>query len=241
MQVTIEDKFIGDKLRFRRVFLGISQTKLGQCLNVSFQQIQKYEKGENRIASSSLYKISKLLCVPITYFFDGLEGVLNNKDDFDKQLQEDISLQIVPDLKKLNKYFSNIKNPLSRKTIINITKNLLSDEKQKNNNDIINKNDLLALSSNGLKEDNKKNSVEITKKEQEILIRLIQNNSNFCISDFNNKNKKYIKSLIKKSFIEKDKKTGLFSVEKNSCLLFEIEGSRAFDEIIKNNINKKTN
>ncbi len=72
------DKFdaaIGKRLRQLRTERGLTQTQLGDMLDVSFQQIQKYEKGTNRIGSGRLWVISRLLNAPITYFFEELEEV----------------------------------------------------------------------------------------------------------------------------------------------------------------------
>lgn len=64
------DNHVGKRLKRRRILLGMSQQDLGEAVNVSIQQIQKYEKATNRIASGKLYSLSKLLQVPVTYFFD---------------------------------------------------------------------------------------------------------------------------------------------------------------------------
>jgi transcriptional regulator with XRE-family HTH domain len=67
------DAHIGTRLRQLRRAHGLSQSKLGEMLGLSFQQVQKYERGINRIGSGRLWQISRLLDVPITYFFEGLE------------------------------------------------------------------------------------------------------------------------------------------------------------------------
>ncbi|MEX0760565.1 MAG: helix-turn-helix domain-containing protein [Tistlia sp.] len=67
------DAEIGRRLREARIVRGMSQTELGDALGITFQQIQKYEKGLNRIGSGRLFKISRILQLPVTYFYDGLE------------------------------------------------------------------------------------------------------------------------------------------------------------------------
>jgi len=67
------DGHIGRRLRERRLQIGMSQEQLAALLGVTFQQIQKYEKGINRVAASRLYDMSEALDVDITYFFDGLQ------------------------------------------------------------------------------------------------------------------------------------------------------------------------
>jgi len=66
------DKYVGSRVRARRVGLRISQTKLGDAIGVTFQQVQKYENGTNRIGASNLFKISKTLSVDVAFFFEGL-------------------------------------------------------------------------------------------------------------------------------------------------------------------------
>ena len=61
---------LGKKLRMRRLSLGLTQTKVANAINVTFQQIQKYEKGTNGVSSSRLIQLSKYLKVPVTYFFE---------------------------------------------------------------------------------------------------------------------------------------------------------------------------
>lgn len=65
------DRHVGSRVRMRRILLGMSQEKLGEQLQLTFQQIQKYEKGMNRIGASRLQQISRILGVPVEYFFDG--------------------------------------------------------------------------------------------------------------------------------------------------------------------------
>jgi transcriptional regulator with XRE-family HTH domain len=65
------DKYVGSRVRMRRMMLGMSQEKLGNALGLTFQQVQKYEKGTNRIGASRLQQISSILQVPVSFFFDG--------------------------------------------------------------------------------------------------------------------------------------------------------------------------
>lgn len=69
------DAHVGGRLRERRILLGLSQTKLGESLGLSFQQIQKYERGIDRISVGRLVHLAQVLGVPITYFFDDLDDV----------------------------------------------------------------------------------------------------------------------------------------------------------------------
>jgi len=65
------DKYVGSRVRMRRIMLGLSQEKLGDALGLTFQQIQKYEKGTNRIGASRLHQISDILQVPVSFLFEG--------------------------------------------------------------------------------------------------------------------------------------------------------------------------
>ncbi len=73
----MEDSFnthLGKRLRMRRLSLGLTQTKVANAINVTFQQIQKYEKGTNGVSSSRLMQLSNFLKVPITYFYEDFSG-----------------------------------------------------------------------------------------------------------------------------------------------------------------------
>ncbi len=66
------DAHVGARIRLRRMLIGLSQERLGDALGVTFQQIQKYERGANRISASKLYEVSRVLGVPVSHFLDGL-------------------------------------------------------------------------------------------------------------------------------------------------------------------------
>lgn len=65
------DRHVGSRVRMRRMLVGMSQEKLGEALGITFQQIQKYEKGTNRIGASRLHQIARVLSVPIEFFYEG--------------------------------------------------------------------------------------------------------------------------------------------------------------------------
>lgn len=67
------DVHVGNQLKIRRIFLGLTQGTLAEELGITFQQVQKYERGTNRIGASRLYHISCILDVPVSYFFEGLK------------------------------------------------------------------------------------------------------------------------------------------------------------------------
>ena len=74
------DKYVGSRVRMRRLMLGMSQEKLGEKLGLTFQQVQKYEKGTNRIGASRLQQISHILQVPVAFFFEGAPNLSTHGD-----------------------------------------------------------------------------------------------------------------------------------------------------------------
>jgi transcriptional regulator with XRE-family HTH domain len=107
------DSQVGARMRARRLVLGISQDDLGKAVGVSFQQIQKYEKGANRIGASRLQKLSQALQVPISYFFEGLgDGTSDGEED------NIIGFLATSQGLALAKGFMRIKNPQLRRRII---------------------------------------------------------------------------------------------------------------------------
>lgn len=72
-RATSVDAHVGKRIKLRRIALGFSQEKLGELVGITFQQIQKYERGANRVGASRLYDIAGALDVPLTFFFDGVD------------------------------------------------------------------------------------------------------------------------------------------------------------------------
>jgi transcriptional regulator with XRE-family HTH domain len=69
------DRHVGSRVRMRRIMLGMSQERLGEGLGLTFQQIQKYEKGTNRIGASRIQQIAEILQVPVSFLFEGSPGI----------------------------------------------------------------------------------------------------------------------------------------------------------------------
>ncbi|GHU13273.1 transcriptional regulator [Alphaproteobacteria bacterium] len=115
------DAYIGNKIKFRRSLLGISQDKLGTHLGVTFQQIQKYEKGTNRVSASMLYNIANFLDVNISFFTDDFENST-------KTLNEDSSNAYNVDISKkkesidLLRVYYKISDASVRKRILELMK-----------------------------------------------------------------------------------------------------------------------
>lgn len=121
-----EDQYIGSRLKLRRSQLGVSQTQLARFEKLTFQQVQKYESGVNKISSGRLYRFARILHVPMTYFYEGIEDVLDaNNGDAKAQAKVEsgkIDASTHSDLRKLNLHFLKIKNPTIRKSIVASTK-----------------------------------------------------------------------------------------------------------------------
>lgn len=119
------DKHVGAQVRLRRMMLGISQEKLGEALGVTFQQVQKYEKGVNRISASRLNQLSQVLGVSIDYFYEGAEGADGQpgrlagfaEDGASPYLPDTYSS---PDSLQLIKAFSRIGDAKVRRRIIDL-------------------------------------------------------------------------------------------------------------------------
>jgi len=76
------DKYVGSRVRMRRIMLGMSQEKLGEALGLTFQQVQKYEKGTNRVGASRIQQISEILQVPVSFLFEGGPSGIASGENF---------------------------------------------------------------------------------------------------------------------------------------------------------------
>ena len=97
---------LGKKLRMRRLSLGLTQTKVAQAINVTFQQIQKYEKGTNGVSSNRLMQLSQFLKVPIIYFFEDykeFKDVSSSEEIFNDDLNYSFLSRTFSSLSKIHK------------------------------------------------------------------------------------------------------------------------------------------
>ena len=92
------NRHLGSKLRLRRLALGLTQTKVAQAINVTFQQVQKYEKGTNGISSLRLMQLAGFLKVPIVYFFEDYAGYQNLSSNENKEKVEDLNYSFLAKL-----------------------------------------------------------------------------------------------------------------------------------------------
>ena len=111
---------LGRKLRMRRLSLGLTQTKVAQAINVTFQQIQKYEKGTNGVSSNRLMQLSQFLKVPIIYFFEDYKDFKDLNSETNSN--EDLNYSF------LSRTFSSLSS-LQKEKILQILKNTSKFEK----------------------------------------------------------------------------------------------------------------
>ncbi|MGF1455163.1 MAG: helix-turn-helix domain-containing protein [Alphaproteobacteria bacterium] len=126
------DLHVGRRVRMRRMLIGMSQTELADRLGLTFQQIQKYEKGMNRIGASRMFEIGQVLRVSPAYFFEGLEGE-SMGEAADVASEEDLvsleALQAIATRQgiELNRAFLKLRNPKIRRLIIDLVDSIAEE------------------------------------------------------------------------------------------------------------------
>jgi len=121
------DIHVGSRVRMRRMLVSMSQEKLGEQLGLTFQQVQKYEKGANRIGASRLFQISQILTVPVDFFFDGLQPEdVPGHPGFSESSSSHFELDILSTSEgiQLNSAFFSIRDTNVRKKILDLIKAL---------------------------------------------------------------------------------------------------------------------
>ncbi|WP_374763771.1 helix-turn-helix domain-containing protein [Yunchengibacter salinarum] len=118
------DIHVGQRVRARRKMLGMSQTQLGKDLGVTFQQVQKYERGTNRIGSSRLFRISNALDVPVSYFFEGAETKMPGYDPVPEGIDGDTFEK--QETQELVEAYYRIADPRIRKKVLGLARLLSS-------------------------------------------------------------------------------------------------------------------
>ena len=121
----VVDAYVGARLRVRRVMLGLSQGKLGQLLGVTFQQIQKYEKGSNRISASRLRQAAHALEVPVEYFYEGAPTPAAGGELPESAAEAfDVAFLATTEGFQLNRAFLRIRDPKVRRRIVDLVVSL---------------------------------------------------------------------------------------------------------------------
>lgn len=125
------DTHVGSRIRLRRNMLGMSQEKLGENLGITFQQIQKYEKGTNRVGASRLQAIASIMSVPVSFFFEdapGHDGAPRGGFAEDNAMALAAEFCSTPEGLQLNRAFVKVADPKVRRRIIDLVKSLAGDE-----------------------------------------------------------------------------------------------------------------
>lgn len=125
------DVHVGHRIRMRRVLMGMSQEKLGEQLGLTFQQVQKYEKGSNRVSASRLHQISQILGVPVAFFFDDLPSS-GGAAGFSEGGSETRIFEFLNTSEglQLNKAFSEIRDQSVRRKLIELAKTLSDSQNE---------------------------------------------------------------------------------------------------------------
>jgi transcriptional regulator with XRE-family HTH domain len=126
------DKHVGSRVRMRRVLIGMSQERLGDALGLTFQQVQKYEKGTNRIGASRLQQISRILGMPVEFFFEGSPSGEREPVGF----QDASDTTYVADFLatnegvQLNRAFLRIRDPKMRRRVVDLVNAIAGEEEE---------------------------------------------------------------------------------------------------------------
>jgi transcriptional regulator with XRE-family HTH domain len=124
------DRYVGSRVRMRRIMLGMSQEKLGEALGLTFQQVQKYEKGTNRVGASRIQQIAEILQVPVSFLFEGGPSTAAPTEGFG----EGVSPAYISDFLAtseglaLTRAFTRITDPKLRRCIVEMVEQIAARE-----------------------------------------------------------------------------------------------------------------
>lgn len=127
------DVHVGSRVRLQRMLLGISQEKLGERLGLTFQQVQKYEKGVNRIGASRLFDLAQVLRVPVQFFYDDApigESRVASAGGFAERPDDGYIFDFLNTREglELNRAFARIADPKARRAILDLIRTLAGDD-----------------------------------------------------------------------------------------------------------------
>ncbi len=127
------DVHVGNRVRMRRMLIGMSQERLGKELGLTFQQVQKYEKGTNRISASRLYRIAQILGVPVQYFFEDLPASVAApvQEGFaEARTEQSMIMDFLNSSEglQLNRHFAAIKDAGVRRAVVDLVRSLARAE-----------------------------------------------------------------------------------------------------------------
>lgn len=124
---------VGNRVRIRRMLIGMSQERLGDLLGLTFQQVQKYEKGVNRIGAGRLFEVSRILNVPVDFFYEGVAAQLTGQPGMAESESSPPVMEFVSSGEglQLSLAFMKIKDAKVRKRVLDLVKSLAEEEEQK--------------------------------------------------------------------------------------------------------------
>jgi transcriptional regulator with XRE-family HTH domain len=124
------DAQVGSRVRLRRMLIGMSQERLGELLGLTFQQVQKYEKGVNRIGAGRLFDVARILGVPIDYFYESVSSQLTGARGFSENESSPPVMEFVSSGEglQLSLAFMRIKDPKVRKRVLDLVKSLAEEK-----------------------------------------------------------------------------------------------------------------
>jgi len=122
---------VGNRVRIRRMLIGMSQERLGDLLGLTFQQVQKYEKGVNRIGAGRLFEVSRILNVPVDFFYEGLSGAAGQPGASENESAPVMEFVSSGEGLQLSLAFMKIKDAKVRKRVLDLVKSLAEEEEQK--------------------------------------------------------------------------------------------------------------
>jgi len=124
------DAQVGSRVRLRRMLIGMSQERLGELLGLTFQQVQKYEKGVNRIGAGRLFDVARILGVPIDYFYENVSSQLGGSRGFSESEDSPPVMEFVSSGEglQLSLAFMRIKDAKVRKRVLDLVKSLAEEK-----------------------------------------------------------------------------------------------------------------
>lgn len=130
------DVHVGSRVRLRRMLLGISQERLGEQLGLTFQQVQKYEKGINRIGASRLFDLAKVLSVPVQFFYEDVpaaaatSGHAGHAAGFGERGSDNYMFEFLNTREglELNRAFARISDPKTRRAVLDLVRTLAGED-----------------------------------------------------------------------------------------------------------------
>lgn len=118
------DAHVGYRVRLRRMLIGMSQERLGELLGLTFQQVQKYERGINRIGAGRLFEVAEILGVPINFFYEGIDGIQASGDTNGRQPAAVMDFLSSSEGIQLSTAFMSIKDVKVRRRILDLVRTI---------------------------------------------------------------------------------------------------------------------